>query len=134
MAYVQIDLPRHKSNKTPETSSFAPKYLNLQMLKERSNCSQKVPMCVAWDDLDQWRQFLLNSWCVRNLPECCASSNRHDERKQLALHFRMMMAVVVMIMMLVMMIMDGWFLRNKIEFAGQNLSPPFSLLLLNTSV
>ena len=45
------------------------------------------------------------------------------------------MVVVVMIMllvMLVMMIMDGWFLRNKIEFAGQNLSPPFSLLLLNT--
>ena len=61
LAYVQIDLPRHKSNKTPETGSFAPKYLNLQMLKEGSNCSQKVPMCVAWDDLDQWRQFLLNS-------------------------------------------------------------------------
>ena len=121
MAYVQIDLPRHKSNKTPETGSFAPKYLNLQMLKEGSNCSQKVPMCVAWDDLDQWRQFLLNSWCVRNLP-ACASRNRHDERKQLALHFKMMMAVVVMIMMLVMlvmvmmmMIMDGWFFRTKIK-------------------
>ena len=45
------------------------------------------------------------------------------------------MVVVMMIMllvMLVMMIMDGWFLRNKIEFAGQNLSSPFSLLLLNT--
>ena len=65
--------------------------------------------------------------------ECCASRNRQDERKQLALHLRMMMAVVVMIMllvMLVMMIMDGWFLRNKIEFAGQNLSSPFSTPLI----
>ena len=76
--------------------------------------TNSVYLSVAWlDDFGQWRQFLLNSWCVRNLPECCASRNRHDERKQLALHFRMMMVVVVvMIMLLVMMIMDGWFLRN----------------------
>ena len=75
-------------------------------------------MCVAWDDFYQWHKFLLNSWCVRNLPAqvCCASRKRHDERKQLALLFRMMMAVVVMIMMLVMMmmVMDGWNLQGKI--------------------
>ena len=43
-----------------------------------------------------------------------------------------MIILLVMLVMVVMVIMDGWFLRNKIEFAGQTLSPPFSLLLLNT--